>query len=94
MSATGHIFMVNTEAEPTELLASPDYPWWLCQEELGGTMIEFQNKHCLNGKWFHLRLCGTQSNRHPSRSMILLCRLQEKSPRQRAASNAIVCLLD
>ena len=66
MSATGHIFMVNTEAEPTELLASPDYPWWLCQEELGGTMIEFQNKHCLNGKWFHLRCVGLNQTDIPA----------------------------
>ena len=43
------------EGEGAGIAPETDYPWCLCQEELGGTMIQCDNKHCLNGQWFHLR---------------------------------------
>ena len=46
------------DAAPTEHPVEPDYPYCLCQEELGGMMIECENTLCLNGKWFHLRCVG------------------------------------
>ena len=66
---TNAIFMpVNTE----DVLAAPDndgsdFPWCLCKENCGGTMIFCDNPSCPRGEWFHvdcLDLCEEVNELH------------------------------
>ena len=42
-----------------DILAAPDtdeseFPWCLCKENCGGTMIFCDNPSCPKGEWFHI----------------------------------------
>lgn len=50
--------MIFESTNRDDILRAPDdineFPWCICKENTGGTMIFCDNKKCPRGEWFHL----------------------------------------